>query len=281
MMANDAEIPAPGDDPEIAGVVALPDDEILVEGAEAEKPKPEPAPERSAEEGIEALKQQLAAEKLARAQLERQARQTEEEAARYRSQAERSQADNLASSVDLATQEVEKQKAAYKSAMEAGDYSAAAEAQAALSEAAAAKTMATQARSAYEARLKTQAEQRPPQQTFTPRTQAWLNDHPDVLTDPVQRQKAALADSLARTEGMIPDTDAYFARVETIMGMRQDAPARQPSPVAAPVSAPVTRGAETRPTLHLTAAEKEFCDASGISRTEYAKNKALAARQSA
>lgn len=268
---NNVVIPMEIPDPAKAPVL---EEEVSV--VEQESPKPE-KPAKSAEDGIEELRRKLEEEKAARLQVEHRARQTEEEASRYRSQAERTRADNLANAVDLASQEIDKQKVAYQKAMEAGDFAAAADAQAAIGEAAAAKVQATHARTAFEVQARERAE-RPAQQPqqFTPRTQAWLNDHPEVLSNPSIRQKAMLADGLARADGLAPDTDEYFQRVEGILGMQREEKAKRPEvPVAAPVSRGTAQpGADGKVRYHLSQAEKEFCEMSGLDPLEYAKNKA-------
>lgn len=56
---------------------------------------------------------------------------------------------------------------------------------------------------------------------YTPRTQAWLRAHPEVLAS---KQKTALAVSAhfeAEAEGIQPDTPEYFARLESKLGITQ------------------------------------------------------------
>lgn len=265
--------------------ILIPDDGAEVALAEPEKaPKAEPEPAKSADDGIEELRRQLEAEKAARlqseerrVQTEQRAREREEEASRYRGQAERSRADNLANAVDLAAQEIDKQKAAYKAAMEAGDYGQAAEAQAEISKAAAAELMANQARAAYEAQMRAREAQPKPQvATYTPATQQWIDKHPEFLSDQGFKRRAFAAHGMAEAEGFAPDTTAYFDRIESLMGLKMEeqkpAPKATPAP-AAPVSRGVTTGADGRKSYHLTVQEKEIADFSGVSYLEYAKNR--------
>lgn len=278
-MGSDNNVVIPAAIPDPADGIEINEDELLVEGSELEPPKVEETPPKSAEDGIEELRRKLEADN-ARKLLEAEQRvaQAEEEASRYRAQAERGRVDNLANAVDLATQELDKQKAALQRAMEARDYEAAANAQAALSEAAAAKTLAVQARAAFEGQMRTrEAQPKPQAQTFTPRTQAWLDAHPEVLTNPTLRQRAAYADGIARAEGLAVDADDYFARVEEILGMKREE-AKQQRPAPAP-AAPVSRGgaqagADGKVKYHLSKEEREIADFSGVSYLEYAKNKA-------
>jgi hypothetical protein len=54
----------------------------------------------------------------------------------------------------------------------------------------------------------------PSAQKFTPATQAWIDDHPQFLTDPAYRAACAGADQLARARGLQVDTPEYFRYVE-------------------------------------------------------------------
>lgn len=56
--------------------------------------------------------------------------------------------------------------------------------------------------------------QQPPAQKFTPETQAWIDAHPQFLTDPAFRAACAGADQLARARGLQVDTPEYFRYVE-------------------------------------------------------------------
>lgn len=278
-MSGDEDLKVEDDDI----VIAADEPEVGQEPPKADEPPKQDA--KSAEEGIEDLKRQLEAERAARVQSDRQARENAEEAGRYRTAAERTRADNLANAVDLAAQEVEKQKGAYRAAMEVGDFAAAAEAQTAQTRAAAIEAMAIQERAKYDAQMQARQPSTERQHVvFTPQTQAWIDKHPEFLTDQRFQRRAVAADALAVEEGHSRDTPDYFARIEAIMGL-----APQPSPVverqpnhdgtlAAPVrgaggsvqGAPESGG---RRTYHLSKEEREVADACGISYSEYAKNR--------
>ena len=53
-----------------------------------------------------------------------------------------------------------------------------------------------------------------PTQQFTPETQAWIDAHPQFMTDPAYRAACAGADQLARARGLAVDTPEYFRYVE-------------------------------------------------------------------
>jgi hypothetical protein len=59
-----------------------------------------------------------------------------------------------------------------------------------------------------------QPQAQPPAQKFTPATQAWIDAHPQFLTDPTYRQMCVAADALARARGLDADTPEYFRDVE-------------------------------------------------------------------
>lgn len=49
---------------------------------------------------------------------------------------------------------------------------------------------------------------------YTPRTQAWIKNNPEFLSDPKYQSKAMGAHHIAIGEGYTPDTDAYFEYIE-------------------------------------------------------------------
>jgi hypothetical protein len=76
-----------------------------------------------------------------------------------------------------------------------------------------------------------------------PMAKQWLRAHPQYVTDDRMRHRASAADSLARAEGLTPETPEYFDFCERQLGLKTDptpqpkpTPARTPSMPAAPVS---------------------------------------------
>ncbi len=163
------------------------------------------------------------------------ARQAEGEAARLRGEVHHSQVtahQAQLAMVDRALQAevaaIEGAKRDYAAAMQEGDYARAADAQAAMAEAAARKASIGAHKANLEARGEPAAPQAPPAAPddsfegklarYTPRTQAFIRQHPEVLTDERTRLKAEGLHSMALSEGYVPDTDAYFHYMEQNLG---------------------------------------------------------------
>lgn len=124
---------------------------------------------------------------------------------------------------------------------------------------------------------------------LSPRSAEWVRARPQVVTDSRLNQRMLAAHNLALTENLVADTDAYFERVEEIMGFRKAAEqeetdesalssASQPAQRrAAPPAAPVTRsgtGNGKRPnTVTLSAEEREIASMNGMTDREYAEQK--------
>jgi hypothetical protein len=77
--------------------------------------------------------------------------------------------------------------------------------------------------------VKRQAEMPAPQQQrqqgvdlsqFSAKQRAWIDAHPEYLTDERMRQKAAAGHALAMADGIGLDTPEYFARIEEVVGIR-------------------------------------------------------------
>ncbi len=113
--------------------------------------------------------------------------------------------------------------------------------------------------------------------TLAPRAQDWLRSHRDLVTDEGKRSQLERAHYSALSDGIAPNTDAYYERLEERMGLRQRAPEperRQPSQAA--TAAPVSRGATgggSVTQVSLSAKEREAARFSGLSDAEYARQK--------
>lgn len=133
-------------------------------------------------------------------------------------------------------------------------------------------------------------------QGMTSRSGAWVRSHPEFATDPARYSAMMEAHYGAVARGLTPDTDQYFAEVETKLGLRA-APVRVPDPEPAPVTppprrevapspAPVSRAANGAgaPGLpdgismldngqyRLSPAAREAASMSGLTDAEYLKN---------
>ncbi len=115
---------------------------------------------------------------------------------------------------------------------------------------------------------------------LTPRSASWVRAHPEYATDHRLMQKMIAAHNLATADGIPPDTDDYFASIERTLGIEggeTESPAPRPQRRAAPASAPPSRsvpGSSPRPnTVRLSAEEREFARMNGQSDEEYARHK--------
>jgi hypothetical protein len=81
---------------------------------------------------------------------------------------------------------------------------------------------------------------------LTPKSQAWLRDHPDCVTDDEMRAKAGAADAAARKRGLRADSDEYFQFAEEYLGYNQNAKSSEPTRRTMP-AAPVSRESSSLP----------------------------------
>ena len=112
----------------------------------------------------------------------------------------------------------------------------------------------------------------------SPRSADWVRAHPEYVTNQANYQKMVAAHNWATANGATPDSDDYFDRIETMLGIQQ-----QPSGDAqvqrrqAPASAPVSRtGAApgTNPRrVTLSAEEREMAAMMKMTDQEYAREK--------
>ena len=82
------------------------------------------------------------------------------------------------------------------------------------------------------------------------------------------------AHNLAVADGAAVETDAYFAAVESILGLTKAAPAAEDPPTrrSPPPAAPVGRPENPR-AVRLSAEEVEMASMMGMTNEEWAKNK--------
>jgi hypothetical protein len=133
--------------------------------------------------------------------------------------------------------------------------------------------------------------------TLSPRSADWVRKNPDYARDPRKMQKMIAAHQMVVADGVEPDTDDYFEKVEGFLGVRKaaaveddgDALSAAAAPTrgrnASPPAAPVSRGANggggnPRPNVvTLTAAERETARELGMTEKEYAINKVALQRE--
>src|SRR5277367_6094359 len=170
------------------------------------------------------------AERIRNAETARQTAEREAETARKGQTS--SHLDTITTAISASEQDVDGAKAAIRAAKASGDVEAEIEAQDRLAKARATMIRLDEAKQDIEARIKTPTRREQPAkldpieafvQNRTPKTAAWIRSHPEYVQSDKGIRKLTAADAVAQDEGLIPDTAAYFDRVETYLGLRQAA----------------------------------------------------------
>jgi hypothetical protein len=150
-----------------------------------------------------------------------QAERARQEIAQAHAIIEQNQQHQLLIGLSLAKAESANAKAAYREAMETGDFDKASEAQEQIATAA----VRIQQLEAYAAQPQRPQQPSDPVEAFargrTEATAAWVKSHPDYITDPRKFAKLQSGHYSALAEGLTPDTPEYFARVEKEIGLRK------------------------------------------------------------
>jgi hypothetical protein len=246
------------------------------------------APVITPEEGISDLKRQLDEATARAANAEAAAQAASTESARFRTEADQARYTAISRAMETATSEVERQEAAWATAMESGDYKAAAKAQTAQAKAAQQLNQLEAGKQQMEAMRADPRYQQPAQPrhdpnsfegriaAMSPRTQQWLRAHPDAVSNPMKNAEVVLAHQKAVAAGHAPDSDAYFHFVEQEAGYR--APVAQPAPRVANPSAPASQQARAPagPQINgnrivMTPKMREAARTAGVTEKEYAR----------
>lgn len=274
------------------------------------QPPKEPAKPAPKPEGIDVLKAQLAEvekradlERKHREEVERIARQREQDLIQARHQAQQAQVEvtdsryqTIVNTIDAFRRDTELAKRDYAIALSNGNFDQVAEAQSRLARSEAQIVQLENGKAALEQQAeqwKVQQEQQAqqPQQRqqtpserfegyvaqFSPKAQQYFRAHPEYATDERLNRRLLRAHGEAvDDEGLVPDTDAYYRFLDDRM-----APATQPQqrvpgnhrggPPPAPVSRQPIGGDSLSGTVTLSPAEREAARISGLSDVEYAK----------
>jgi hypothetical protein len=253
------------------------------------------------EAGIEELRRKLADEQSAR-QAESAARMAAEMAAKDAQAAARAataevEDANLTmvkTALAAVDRDLQVHEENFRVASEAGDWATAGKAMTAQAAAQARKLQLENGKEELEAKAKAPKPQ-PVTQTdpvemlasqLSPTSAAWVRSHPQFARDPVQYKRMIAAHSLAEADGLKPDTDEYFASIESTLRIRKPEPAQTETdtplsnaaaPRKPPPSAPPSRGGGN--TIRLSADEVEAAEMAGLTPEQYAANKAFLKQQ--
>ena len=201
--------------------------------------------------------QEARAQAEARARASEAARQQAEQVAHAaRSEASDSRLTSIDRDIEAAKAQAEAASSEYTSALEAGDWKRAGEAQRKLSRAEAQAVQYEQNKALWE-RAKEQQSQPQRQQPVgdsvdayinqiaqqTPNSANWLRQHRDWITDPGKNDKLTKAHYHAVGEGIAVDSPEYFIHVERRIGLTQQEPEKKPNGAAASPAAPARRQA--------------------------------------
>lgn len=124
-----------------------------------------------------------------------------------------------------------------------------------------------------------------PTEGMTDAAKAWVKNNPTVLTDKSANDRMMAGHFLAVGEGLVEDTPEYFARIEeTVYGRRKTetreepagrqadkAPEAPPRPQARYAAAPEKDGGPRRVQLTITKDMREAAEIAGMTIEEYAK----------
>ena len=290
--------------------IKIPGDEAAPPTSEEKKPAAGAAAAAAAggeaippDEGIDALKAKLAAAERDRNLANTRAEEAERRAAASQNQTQDSNLLMVNNAIELVKQNQETLKANYAAFAAAGEWDKAADVQVQMAEAATQMAELRRGKAALEAAPKAAAPTDPVEQLasgMTPKSAAWIRQHPEYARDPNLTQRMLAAHNFAVTEGLEVESDAYFDRVEAMLGVRlpgerKPAPEEEDDPTAgaakatggrqaaSPAAAPVSRGGGgggngTRATVvRLSKDQREMAANMGMTDEEYAKN--LAALQ--
>lgn len=290
--------------PEQADILLeIPDDlpkteEIKVELSD-EKPGTKPK-KSSTDDALEELKANLEAEKAARLDAEKRAYEASTRASVATNEVRENQYHLISNALESVKQNSEVLISNYRDAISEGDHDRAARIQHDM--------IINNDRLKDLERGKTDLENQPRAQApaaytpsdpvealasqLTPRSAEWIRRNPQYATNPKLYQKMIAAHQLVVSDDYTPDTDDYFDRVESILGVSASSDYSNPSQTAAkatqkrssPPAAPVSRsgtGTGSRPNVvRLSAAEREIAQFSGMTDEEYARMKLKVQRES-
>jgi hypothetical protein len=282
------EDPAPAE----ADVIAAP---------AAEAPKPAPRKTVAPEEGAEALRQQLAAQKAETDAANARAAAAARSEAAARGEVQETNTAMVETTIAAVKQDLAAMEGQLADAWAAGDFAGAAKLQGQMARKAAEQlSLETGLESLKKAPKPQAAPVTDPVEAMarqlTDPSAAWVRAHPEFARDPTKQRRLLAAHNLVETEGVPLDTPEYFAAIEKTLGIgstdARPAPAprqeRQETPLsdsskaaggrseAQPASLPPSRsgngdGSSTTRVVRLTREQVEHATISGMTPQEYAR----------
>jgi len=259
-----------------------PEDDIVIVEA-PEEPVIKTKPEITVDDGIEALRRELEAEKAARQRAEQQARVATNDKAD-------SDLRMLNTAIETEGRNKEILKANLREAVANGDTDAQADILMAINQTENNLRQITEGKKHYEAQIKAPVANKVEAlaSQLTPKSAEWVRNNPDVVNDERRAARLQRAHFDALDDGIKPDSPDYFNFLEARLNINK-APMRQEEAMSAasettsgrrasaPPAAPVTRsgtGTGGRPNVvTLSRAEQEAARDMGMTPKEYAQNK--------
>jgi len=259
-----------------------PEDDIVIVEA-PEEPVIKTKPEITVDDGIEALRRELEAEKAARQRAEQQARVATNDKAD-------SDLRMLNTAIETESRNKEILKANLREAVANGDTDAQADILMAINQTENNLRQITEGKKHYEAQIKAPVANKVEALAaqLTPKSAEWVRNNPDVVNDERRAKRLERAHFDALDDGIQPDSPDYFNFLENRLNInktpvRQEAAMSEASEstsgrrASAPPAAPVSRsgtGTGGRPNVvTLSRAEQEAAKDMGMTPKEYAQNK--------
>ena len=209
---------------------------------EAKKDGSEDAIAAAIREQAKEYEVKLVAEREEKEAARRRADTAEREARVATARVTDSDLDSVTNAISMVEMQREKVKRQLKDAMEAGDFDGTVKAQEDLSEAIT-KLNALKEGKNYIEQRKSEPVNVDPQEAyigkFTQRSQEYLRQHRELVTNENKNKRMISAHYEAEAEGHKPDSEAYFQFLDNKLGYA-DAPKKAPSRM--PAGAPVSRG---------------------------------------
>jgi hypothetical protein len=266
--------------------------------------EPEPEPEKPVkaavepDAAIEELNRRLGAERQAREEAERFAREATNRANQAANEVEDTHLHLVKNAIDTVRRDQEILKANLKECWTIGDYDKAAEIQEAMSGNSAKLLQLEHGFQEMQNRPRSEpvrpappSQQQGPDvddliQRVTPLSAQWLQNNRESLKNPRSFRIMARAHEDAVDHGIVPESDDYFRFVESRLGINREAEApvepamstaaapvqRRQSPPAAPVSRQPSNSSGNKPhVVKLTPEQREAARISGITEEEYAR----------